>query len=32
MPSMVSETEYLFLIAGGIGCVIYGLVAWFLKR
>lgn len=32
MPSMVTENAYLLLVAGAIGSIIYGLVAWIFKR
>ncbi len=31
MPSMVTGTEYLILILGFIGCVIYAVVATVIK-
>ena len=31
MPSMVTGTEYLTLILGFIGCVIYAVVATIIK-
>lgn len=32
MPSLVTQPEYLILIAGGIGSIVYGIVAWLLRK
>jgi hypothetical protein len=32
MPSLVTEPEYLILVAGALGSIIYGVVAWIFKK